>query len=266
MRTGWVFLFLACCAPRVSVLEASRGTGAGAATTASSSSGGGTSSGGTSSGGTGGGWASCSTPEGFAICGGPNHCGAGTSDCTACLWDPTLQEVSECSGGAMESWESKRCPAECPDGAVCVTLAKALSEKWFCAPFDLGVLYANNGAGTPGRLRYADLGLWTGDQLPQPETCPSFTGFQICGGHCGGCPGQEVCTGRSPLHPYGVCVGPSVLDTPATGPCACPTGERCFSFTVQPDAQSVATQNAFCLPQDMCQQLAAQLPGGGTCL
>jgi hypothetical protein len=39
----------------------------------------------------------------------------------------------------------------------------------------------------------------------------------------------------------------------------------CFSYDVQPDAQTFADANAYCLSDALCQALASELPGGGTC-
>jgi hypothetical protein len=127
-------------------------------------------------------------------------------------------------------------------------------------PFNLGVLFVN--AGEADRVRYADLGLFTGDPLPIPEACPRL-GIPICGGACGGCPGEDLCTGRSPLHPYGICV------PPVSGQCSpmsnCGTGKACFTYLVEPAAQAIADDWGYCLPTDLCEAIASQLPGGGAC-
>jgi hypothetical protein len=145
---------------------------------------------------------------------------------------------------------------------ICATIAgDAPPDVWFCAPYDVGVLFAMNGAGTPDRLRYADFGLWTGDTLPEPATCPTFSGFQICGGHCGGCD-EGVCIGRSPLHPYGFCAYDTGSGCPAT---ACASDQSCFHYIVQAAAQDLADQEGLCLPKALCEALAADYPGGANC-
>jgi hypothetical protein len=130
----------------------------------------------------------------------------------------------------------------------------------------MGVLLGVNGAG-PDVLRYADFGLWVGEALPAPTMCPTFSGFTVCGGNCGDCVGTEICSGRSHLHPYGLCA-PDQGDE-VEGGChagSCKGGQSCFVFTVEPEAQPVADQHGLCLPPDTCQAVAANLPGGGKCM
>jgi hypothetical protein len=233
-----------------------------------------------------GGWTQCTSPDHLAVCGGPDHCSATSAACTLCgrclLNEPgcTSQDPLNACGNdgllaALGGTSPQGCPA-CPDGMICVVWDQQdIKYNGFtCSPFDLGVLFAKNGAAD--RVRYADMGLWDGGALPSPPaTCPTVPGLEMCGGACGDCPdgGGEFCTGRSPLHPYGFCVpkDPGVGCTASKDECGIggvvgpEAGVGCFSYTVQPDAQAVANQMGICLPTALCQAAAAGLPGGGTC-
>jgi hypothetical protein len=194
----------------------------------------------------GGKWTKCSSPEGFRLCGGPNHC-----SCNFCY--VPYKEVGVCNNSALSADSHWLPNVVSPDGGVYIDgYGDGIFES---APFDLGVLMAK--AGGANRVRYADLGLWTGAELPSPASCPSIPNIQICGGNCGGCAVGAICTGRSPLHPYGLCVDM------APGKCA---GDfRWFTFTVEPSAQANANKYSLCIPTQVCEAAAAHLPGGGTC-
>ncbi len=225
-----------------------------------------------------GNWTQCTSPvvEGLAVCGGPFHCSATSAACSGCgdclfndpgctAQDPLNTCINDGLVAAADGTPARSCPA-CPDGNICVAMFTGF-ESFTCAPYDLGVLFAKNGASD--RVRYADMGLWTGALLPPPPvTCPSVPDLQFCGGKCGTCPSGQVCAGRSPLHPNSFCV------PQGSGPCpiggnVCPwspdAGVGCLKFTVQPDAQAVANQWGLCVPTSLCEAAAAGLPGGATC-
>ena len=152
------------------------------------------------------------------------------------------------------------------DGEILLSLAESFSANLLSAPFNAGIIVANHGQGD--RVGYADRGVWTGDPLPLPKTCPAIPDVPTCGGFCGGCPVGEICTGRSPLHPYGICVPETA------GICSrvagvngdkCSVSDGCFIFSVEPEHQKVADATGFCLPLAECQAIAAKLPGGGRC-
>ncbi len=208
----------------------------------------------------------CLTPEGYQICGGPVPCPSSPPACELCV-DLDLAEAGEvtlCINQAFATEVDSRICYYCTDGSLCVDNHGA--GRFTCVPYSLGALFAEHGAGD--RVRYADKGLWTGDPIPSPDTCPSFDHFEVCGGNCGGCPGTHLCTGRSPLHPFGICVPTASngiaewcdVDTP------CPAGDGCFVFTVEPDAQALADQLALCVPIAACAEMASKLPGGGKCV
>jgi hypothetical protein len=155
----------------------------------------------------------------------------------------------------------------CVDGSVCINMGLE-GPADACAPYELGVLFAANGGAD--RMAYAHASLWTGEPLPEPTDCPAIADVPICGGKCGECPAGQLCTGRSPLHPYGLCVPRPPEDASewkfcgSASDCGAETG--CFRWKVQPEAQAVANKRGYCLPLATCQAAAASLPGGGTCV
>jgi hypothetical protein len=214
------------------------------------------------------GWTQCTSPEGYAVCGGPSQCSATSTACSQC-GNPVLGAMTDgglnaCVNSALLTSEgdaAQLCWEACPDGAVCVDLFQ--DATYFCAPYDLGVLFAKNGAAD--QVRYADMGLWTDASLPLPTTCPNITGLQVCGGNCAPCPTGATCTGRSPLHPYSFCV-PVGTEGPCDAGAGCGNaGNGCFTYAVQPSAQPLANKNGMCLPDALCKSAASNLPGGGTC-
>jgi hypothetical protein len=204
------------------------------------------------------GWPECSTPSGYIICGGDFECPLDSAECVYCL-DRRLAQtggVSICVNSAPDFTQCYRCP----DGELCVQYTQ-LRKFLYCAPGEVGLLFG--AAGAPEQVRYADYGMFTGDPLPEPTTCPAVSGFTLCGGACGGCPAGSVCTGRSPLHPYSLCVP----EIPGCGVArACSGGDGCFVFRVEPEAQPLADELGYCLPLSECMAAAENLPGGGFCV
>ena len=136
-----------------------------------------------------------------------------------------------------------------------------------CVPEQVGVLYAKNGWARA--VRYADYSLYTGDPLPVATTCPSLPGAALCGGPCGNCPSGQVCTGRSPLHPYSLCVPDATgstaqIKSSGSKYVACAKGYGCFSFTDASQAQTLAYVDTDCLPVAAC-MAAEAISGGGKC-
>jgi hypothetical protein len=223
------------------------------------------------------GWTQCSSPSGYAVCYGPSDCSNSQANggCQSCSNIPSTAVVG-CVNSALIAYgeASDPCSHPCSDGSICVAWYgasdSASDASFFCAPYDLGVLFAQNGGAD--RVRYLDMGLWTGDPLPEPRTCPTVPGVSICGGNCGLCPQGETCTGRSPLHPYGFCAVGGGGACPAAGAPTnvvpyggCGSGQGCLNFTVEPTAQALANEWGICLPSDLCNAVAAGLPGGATC-
>ncbi len=217
-----------------------------------------------------GGWTQCTAPSGYAVCGGPSLCSATSPQCTVC-GNPVSSQPGATDGGlnvcfnnALLAFNGQPCGSGCVDGSVCVAELSSDTHLFWCSSYDLGVLFSRNGGAD--RVRYADLGAWTGEPLPAAATCPAVAGLEICGGNCGPCSATaDVCTGRSPLHPYGFCVPPG-LGGPCDAGAGCATaGVGCFVYTVQAAAQVLADQYGMCLPNALCKAAAAGLPGGGSC-
>ncbi|MEB2313666.1 MAG: hypothetical protein OZ928_17615, partial [Polyangiaceae bacterium] len=199
----------------------------------------------------------CSTPD-WEGC-GPPDCPAPRPGCSFCdveISDEAL--VSPC----FETYDDYSFGLSPPDGLILLSQEPDFTKAWNYLPYSAGVMIAAHGQSA--RLGYADRGVWTGEPLPMPTTCPEIPDVHPCGGYCGGCPVGQLCTGRSPLHPYGLCVREGhVCSTTNDWPCE--KGERCFVFTVEPEHQQVADSAGFCLPLAVCQASAAHLPGGGRC-
>lgn len=217
--------------------------------------------------GAGEGWTECSTPEGFMICGGDSECAPELClvNIRCLCTDPTCPQpdrVRICFNDAFAKFGLRDCYG-CADGNVCAQWSPPGSESWHCVPFNVGVLFAS--AGAADQVRYADYGLWTGEPLPLPASCPNMDGFTLCGGSCDPCPADMHCTGRSPLHPYSLCIPESAKGCGTDGP-ACDAGYGCFVYLVEPQAQPVADDNGYCLPAAQCQAIAQNLPGGGKCM
>jgi hypothetical protein len=197
----------------------------------------------------------CEVQGGYAVCGGPNDCfpspGEATPECAVCM--PKTGAVGLCF--AENGAYGDDCNL-CDDGDVCVDATGF--GAWVCRPFAVGQLFASNGAST--QVRYTDLSLWTGDALPEPADCAAPAGLTYCGGNCGGCPSGSACTGRSPIHPYGLCV-----PTQRLAPPNCSSGEVGFIFKVQPAAQALANAYSLCMPEAECATAAASYPGGAIC-
>jgi hypothetical protein len=207
----------------------------------------------------------CQSPDGFAVCGGTSAC----PDTATCGCVPRFCDAGAglCANDAAVAWNAPYCFL-CADGDVCVLESSTCgavipTDLGDCYPYEVGALFAQNGASD--QVWYTDYSSWTGEALPDPETCPTFGTFRICGGNCGGCNSGEVCTGRSPLHPYGVCIATSAQGCSTQGTTPCTVGSSCFRYTVQPAAQVGANGHGVCLPTNECQDMAANLPGGGTC-
>lgn len=201
--------------------------------------------------------AGCVSLSGYAICGGTPDCfppseRGGTSDCWDCAQAHGGFYTSLCLNATVQNFQNP--PAD--DGQVYVQGISAY--QWEAVPFDVGQLFADNDAGS--QVRYADWSAWTGADLPSPTSCPAFSGYSICGGNCGPCSAGQICTGRSPLHPYGLCVSTS---DPGCG--MCPSGQSCLAFKDSAADQALAETWGMCFPTTTCQAIASTFPGGAVC-
>lgn len=205
----------------------------------------------------------CSAPD-WEGCGVP-ECPGGRPGCQWCGGSEQLGLVFPCAE-SLDPNERMFAPA---DGMLLLDTGASFTDLppvWEQIPFSAALIVAS--FGQEERLGYADRGKWTGEPIPEPSDCPSFADVPTCGGYCGGCPVGEICTGRSPLHPYGLCI-PTTAGicslVPEVNGDPCEPDEGCFVFTVEPDHQEVADARGFCLPLAQCQAAAALLPGGGRC-
>lgn len=152
------------------------------------------------------------------------------------------------------------------DGNLFLALDSDVSVSAIEVPFEATQVVTRFGGGE--RLAYADRGLWTGAALPTPISCPPpSAGVQLCGGGCGGCPSDQLCTGRSPKHPWGICVDIDafICAVGNTTNKRCASGEGCFSFVVEPEHQAFANETGFCMSKAVCTETADVIPGGGLC-
>jgi hypothetical protein len=222
------------------------------------------------------GYTRCSTPEGLGICGPATGCEAGSNrpgcfGCTCpaprpdggwispeCMPDDPVRSVGMCDNllAALEG-------SPCRDGLVHYEWSAAGAYQ--CIPYSAGLLLSRY-LSDPDRIRYADFGLFTGEPLPEPSSCPSVAALRLCGPGCGACADGERCTGRSPLHPHGFCYRDSTwCSLSPSDRAVCREGRACFTYSVEPAAQAVADRRGRCLPRALCEALAAELPGGGAC-
>lgn len=210
----------------------------------------------------------CITPDGvYVVCNGSNGCfppdaQGYKSVCPGCLSaDPAQPGMCLSQTGV---------PPDGPavDGQVYVADVPTANGNWDPYPFEVGVLFAKNGGAS--QVRYADWRPWTGEALPEPSTCPTFASFRICGGNCGGCKGGEVCTGRSPGHPWGICA-----QNPMANGCrraygdagwmGCTASEECLVFQSSADGQPVADMHGLCFDVAGCEEAVKDYPGGAFC-
>jgi hypothetical protein len=205
------------------------------------------------------GWTQCAAPDGVSICGN-DACG----DPRGCVCFPADSGLELCEDSP--GYGIKLC-APCESDQVCLSIGATddPSPVWSCEPWNAGELFAINGAAS--RVRYSDFASWQGPNIQAPPSCAAVAEpVVLCGGACGDCEaGALVCTGRSPLHPFGWCAISPLAQQCAFGSNTCSSGNACFTYKVDGDAQAFADANGYCLATDMCDGLAAQLPGGGTC-
>lgn len=239
------------------------------------------------------GFTACSGPSGQQLCGGA--CGAACPP-IACasssgfpIPDATAPDAALGVCFTSKGAHGGRCTM-CQDGWLCVpeTLGLPLynpdpiKEFDYLSEAELGyaILYALNGHG--GDVRYADRAQYNGEAIPEePSGCPTQNDFRVCGGACGDCDTGFKCTGRSPLHPYSLCVndfqgqpnkpqpddgclrgtpnGGGCNDLPQDPPLAC------LTFKVSDADQPVADAHGICVDATLCAGAAQSYPGGVYC-
>ncbi len=200
----------------------------------------------------------CRTPAGMRLCGTSVTCYEHGPDCE-CIGDAPGSDVrmsnaaaGYCGGLASEIAGGRHC-GYCLDGDVCVRGFGIAGSM--CVAEDLARVAWLNGLGH--MFTYADGSPYNGVPIPSSEVCPPPDGdLELCGGECGGCskPGF-YCTGRSPIHPLGVCTSGSELL------CTNRPDSKLLSIN---DANSGVTAARVCVRD--CERLAATVPGGAACI
>jgi len=252
MRAAPIFCLLSCIAALL-----------GCKNTVSTTAGGGGSSGSNTT--TGGGEpAICHDGQGHYLCGGPNKCPGPNANCPDCTFFggnlPGTIGVGACYGPDLTV--DALDVLSCADGKVFQGVVD--NSPIYCIPADRIPLFCANKSDSI--LRYVDYSgpVVCGEPLPVPSTCPAVSGFQLCGPSCGACSPDRLCTGRSPTHPYSICV-PNNGGCNATVPCAT-AGNGCFLFTVDAADQPLADLRGFCMPNAECLAAAKDYPGGAKCI
>jgi hypothetical protein len=219
----------------------------------------------------------CDLVHGISVCGGPNNCpvdgcwAIGLACGSVVNHGPSpVGPLGPCvSQSDAESEHSG--DHDCPDGNILAESPgfsagadPALGLEW-CLPFDYGSLFCSNG-GT-SLLRYTDhsSGFDCSTPLPNPPTCPTVSGFQLCGPACGACSPGSVCTGRSPLHPFGLCLPNPYKPCLPGNHMNCNNAQVCLSFKVDAQDQAVADHFGVCVDKIACAAMAAGYPGGVVC-
>ena len=215
-----------------------------------------------------GGQASCETGDGVRVCGGPCRW-LDAPECPGYGCTPAHDRVGGSASDAGVCWADA--PAEvaelcnaCPDGMVC---AQRRPDELVCVPESVCAALWDLGA--TDVCRYAYKSAYDHRALPEPKTCP-FDG-RFCGGACGDCGGIFRCTGRSPAHPYGICVGSGGAGLFRCGVSekgqdpACLPNSVCAVLDVPAADEAAALRYGVCMDEDSCLAVAAELPGGLRC-
>jgi len=214
----------------------------------------------------------------YYVCGGSNGCFVDASataltltGCAAgCTSGNPFPEPGSAPGLCVTpATMANKTLGQCSDGQIMFNI---YSSGWLGYPFSVGQALADNGA-TGDVLRYCDWNPWTGDPLPLPTTCPTFSTFAICGGVCGTCNNGDECRGRSPQHPYGLCLPSPPIYCRAQCPAGdmgcvlpCPAGMSCAQYIDSTDGgEAEAEYQQFCIPSSSCAELG-QYPGGAECV
>lgn len=209
----------------------------------------------------------CVSEEGVRLCGTKSHCYEAGPHCDCRplphigkAGDGTV-ELGYCAGSVPDLWLC----GSCFDGEVCVEIFYA--DAPFCASESLARLYVAHGAGD--LAYYADYTPYTGDPLPEPTECPPPQGeLALCGGKCGGCSGDRLCTGRSPTHPWGICADQGFFRCTQGSDTGCKTDEACLLLAAElpdPAGDPLKLFPSLCVPHADCAAYAAAIPGGATC-
>lgn len=192
----------------------------------------------------------------YQICGYATPCPSSVAGCEECVGAGGGVGVCDATFSQLDA---QYCDEWCDDGQVC------LMQLALCVPYPVGYLLERY-TSEPPIVALADFSSWSNQPVPSPATCPAFSSFVPCGGPCGYCASGLKCAGRSPLHPFGLCV-PYKPDFECSLQTTCPSPtDGCFIFSVDTAGQSAANVFGRCMPLDECQQIATEYPGGALCI
>jgi hypothetical protein len=214
--------------------------------------------------------------RGAAVC-GTSTCTSGCAADKCVIWHSSSPSTPSLHVGFCDlttdlldvpepgpGWMCTVCPHE---SSLCMTPD---GTEPFCVFPEACTVLHNLGFTNP--CFYQDKTSWNGDVALTAGACPGASSLRLCGGGCGDCSGPEVCTGRSPTHPFGVCAKPyfptaSSLKIPNECGVCKSHGMSCLTFQVGAagPSQTLADFTGFCIEPDRCTQIAAMLPGGATC-
>lgn len=211
-------------------------------------------------------WTDCSSPSGYAICGGPKKCLA-DERCGCFDWQVAWHEVETVSFCGYNNNPLGLVTGDCSpcgSGYVCAPPFGRSPMVLQCVPWEIGKLY--DGAGAGATVRYADLSMWTGERVGGPAAaCPPAGTQRVCGGGCGECLQREICAGLSPTRRVGFCEDLRTASRCSLLPNGyqCGAGLACFTFVVEPAAQVLADEYGYCMEPSRCADLAPRV--GGKC-
>jgi len=207
----------------------------------------------------------CLSDEGVHICGAKAGCYVAGADCDCAATanpmgpagDAGVPDVGVCLN-TLDGLNLRPC-GTCYDGQVCARLYK---DSPICVSESLGHLLWLHGEGE--RVLYADCTPYTGAALSEPVSCPASSGeLVLCGGNCGGCGADRYCSGCSPTHPWGICVGFGVVQCEG-GPTDCGADQTCLLLAAA-SAESSCFPPALCVSAPSCQDYASSVPGEAVC-
>jgi hypothetical protein len=210
----------------------------------------------------------CVLANGTPLCG--HTCGRTCASGFGCLPfsagdRSTLTDFGVCVEDLPRVGTSPAPCSVCRDGELCAN-ATSVAGNLVCVPAALCDRLTAEGSGAG--CWYSDKSVWASAAAIPAPPCPSNGKLLgMCGGACGSCSDGLACTGRSPLHPFGVCAAQTSARGGANrcgGTRRCGADEACLSFRVDAN-QAAADSFGLCVPRARCVQLRDALPGGMYC-
>lgn len=222
--------------------------------------------------------AACAFSNGVPKCGAEGCADPSADDCQACVQfysDSKLTSFGACAKLDADKMWGKLGGSVC---SFCVRSDLVCARTKYDEPDDLTcinpvVCEAASRDGLPATCRWTDKSTWRPATAIPNVACPATgTTLGMCGGACGDCAPGAFCTGRSPVHPLGICVAPTRMGPTGTvvNRCKRATGcnaatDSCLVFKVEAFEQVEADNHGVCVPTDRCKGLRDGLPGGVAC-